>query len=153
MSTSLDVAFDTFMTWRKGGTMSTHTAEAYRHDFVGIADALAADLTVPIEHLTTAVLDKDHMRRAFARFAETRAPASVRRCWSTWNTLCGFWCTEDLLEANPMSTVRRRRCPSGNRRRSTAKLSRNCWPQWVIRTTPTLEPGRSVTWRSCSPPF
>ena len=126
MSTSLDVAFDTFMTWRKGGTMSTHTAEAYRHDFVGIADALAVDLAVPIEHLTTAVLDKDHMRRAFARFAETRAPASVRRCWSTWNTLCGFWCTEDLLEANPMSTVRRpamsKRQPSSFDGEAVAKL-------------------------------
>ncbi|MCZ4587721.1 tyrosine-type recombinase/integrase [Rhodococcus opacus] len=113
----LDVAFDNFMTWRKAGTMSPHTAEAYRHDFTGIAEALTADTGTPVETLTVDVLDKNHLRQAFARFAENRAPATVRRCWSTWNTMCSFWCTEDLLEANPMPTVLR---PAMSKRQPSA---------------------------------
>ena len=42
------------------------------------------------------------MRQAFAAYAGTHEAASIRRCWSTWNTLCSFLFTADLLPANPM---------------------------------------------------
>ena len=47
------------------------------------------------------------MRQAFAAYAESHEAASIRRCWSTWNTLCGFLFTADLLPANPMQLVGR----------------------------------------------
>ena len=47
------------------------------------------------------------MRQAFAAYAGTHEAASIRRCWSTWNTLCSFLFTADLLPANPMQLVGR----------------------------------------------
>lgn len=82
---------------------SPHTLQAYRHDF----DAVAARL-VPaeeIESLTPSAITVDTMRRAFADFAETHKAASVRRCWSTWNTLCSFLFGANAIPANPMELV------------------------------------------------
>ena len=82
---------------------SPHTLQAYRHDF----DAVAARL-VPaqqIETLATAAITVDAMRRAFADFASTHEAASVRRCWSTWNTLCSFLFGANAIAANPMELV------------------------------------------------
>ncbi len=47
------------------------------------------------------------MRQAFATFATTHEAASIRRCWSTWNTLCSYLFSADLLPANPMALVGR----------------------------------------------
>ena len=45
------------------------------------------------------------MRRAFADFADTHEAASVRRCWSTWNTLCSYLFGVNAIAANPMELV------------------------------------------------
>ena len=45
------------------------------------------------------------MRQAFAAYAQTHEAASIRRCWSTWNTVCSYLYTSDLLPANPMELV------------------------------------------------
>jgi len=42
-----------------------------------------------------------------SRYASTHEPASIRRCWSTWNVLCQFLYTAELIPANPMSFVGR----------------------------------------------
>jgi hypothetical protein len=34
---------------------------------------------------------------AIRSYADTHEAASIRRCWSTWNTLCSFLFTADLL--------------------------------------------------------
>jgi site-specific recombinase XerD len=47
------------------------------------------------------------MRGAFAQYAETHKAASIQRCWSTWNVLCAFLYTSDLIPANPMPVVGR----------------------------------------------
>jgi site-specific recombinase XerD len=47
------------------------------------------------------------MRTAFAAFAADHEAASIRRCWSTWNVLCTFLYTNELLAANPMQLVGR----------------------------------------------
>ena len=47
------------------------------------------------------------MRAAFAAYASTHEPASIRRCWSTWNVLCDFLYTAELIAANPMPFVGR----------------------------------------------
>jgi site-specific recombinase XerD len=47
------------------------------------------------------------MRAAFAAYAATHEPASIRRCWSTWNVLCDFLYTAELIPANPMPFVGR----------------------------------------------
>ncbi len=98
--------FRAFLTDRATRKPSPHTLQAYRHDF----DAIATLITGAREHagaLATAELTKDAMRRAFAAYAESHESASIRRCWSTWNTLCGFLFTADLLPANPMQLVGR----------------------------------------------
>jgi TnpA family transposase len=43
---------------------------------------------------------KDNLRSAFAAYANTHTAASIRRCWSTWNTLCTLLFTAGLLDAN-----------------------------------------------------
>jgi hypothetical protein len=57
--------------------------------------------------LAPAEITKDAMRRAFASYAACHEPASIRRCWSTWNVLCEFLFTADLIGSNPMPLVGR----------------------------------------------
>jgi integrase/recombinase XerC len=57
---------------------------------------------MPLGDITT-----DAMRTAFAQYAETHEAASIQRCWSTWNVLCTFLYTGELLTANPMQVVGR----------------------------------------------
>jgi|SRR5271166_3185161 len=52
-------------------------------------------------------ITKNTMRAAFAAYASAYEPASIRRCWSTWNVLCEFTCTAELIPANPMAFVGR----------------------------------------------
>jgi site-specific recombinase XerD len=47
------------------------------------------------------------MRTAFAHYAQAHQAASIRRCWSTWNVLCTFLFTAELIGANPMALVGR----------------------------------------------
>ena len=57
---------------------------------------------MPLGGITT-----DSMRTAFAQYAETHEAASIQRCWSTWNVLCTFLYTSELIAANPMPLVGR----------------------------------------------
>jgi integrase/recombinase XerC len=45
------------------------------------------------------------MSQGFAAYAASHEAASIRRCWSTWNVLCGRLFTAELLSANPMALV------------------------------------------------
>ncbi len=85
--------------------LSTHTLAAYCRDFDGIAEIIVggADLTA----LRLNDINRDALRTAFALFASTHAAASVRRCWSTWNTLCTHLYSDELIAANPMATIGR----------------------------------------------
>jgi integrase/recombinase XerC len=98
--------FRAFLTDRATRKPSAHTLQAYRQDF----DAIAADVAGGrdrISSLTPPHITKDSMRQAFATYAETHEAASIRRCWSTWNVLCSYLYTAELLAANPMQFIGR----------------------------------------------
>ena len=68
-----------------------------------------ADLLTSGDPAGVALIDitKNNMRAAFAAYASTHEPASIRRCWSTWNVLCDFLYAAELIPANPMPFVGR----------------------------------------------
>lgn len=98
--------FIDFLNDRQTRKPSAHTMKAYRQDFVAIA-ALITD-GAPVR-LALTDITKDSMRAAFAAYARDHEAASIRRCWSTWNVLCTFLFTGELLTANPMALVGRPR--------------------------------------------
>jgi integrase/recombinase XerC len=98
--------FRAFLTDRATRKPKPHTLQAYRQDFDAIA-ALVADDPQQIAVLIPPSITKDSMRQAFAAYAESHEASSIRRCWSTWNTLCSFLFNAELLPANPMQLVGR----------------------------------------------
>jgi site-specific recombinase XerC len=102
--------FTDFLADRAIRKPSPHTAKAYRQDFEAIA-TLAAGTADGVVNLRTYELTRENLRAAFAVYAETRSSASIRRCWSTWNTLCTFLYTAELLNANPMPLIGRPKVP------------------------------------------
>jgi len=96
--------FTDFLADRAVRKPSPHTAKAYRQDFEAIATLLANTPDAVLD-LRTNELTKDKLRAAFAAYAETHSSASIRRSWSTWNTLCTFLYTAELLDANPMPLI------------------------------------------------
>ena len=102
--------FSAFLADRAVRKPSPHIAKAYRQDFAAITQLVAADRAW-IGELTPAAITKETMRAAFAAYADTHSAASIRRCWSTWNTLCTFLFTAELLDANPMPLIGRPEVP------------------------------------------
>lgn len=102
--------FSAFLADRAVRKPSPHTAKAYRQDFVAIAELLAAECA-RIGELTPAAITKEAMRSAFAVYADKHEPASIRRCWSTWNTLCAFLYNSERIQSNPMSLIGRPKVP------------------------------------------
>lgn len=96
--------FAEFLNDRQTRKPSEHTMKAYRQDFIAIAALMTggdpARLAVPD-------ITKGSMRAAFAAYAHAHEAASIRRCWSTWNVLCTFLYTAEVLAANPMQLVGR----------------------------------------------
>jgi site-specific recombinase XerC len=96
--------------WLIERSASPQTAKAYRQDFEAIA-TLVAGTAEDLPRLPATELTKDSLRAAFAAYAETHSAASIRRCWSTWNTLCTYLYTAELIEHNPMPTIGRPKVP------------------------------------------
>lgn len=96
--------FSAFLADRAVRKPSPHTAKAYRQDFAAIAELIAGD-RARIGEVTPAAITKEAIGAAFAAYADTHEAASIRRCWSTWNTLCAFLYTDELIQANPMPLV------------------------------------------------
>jgi integrase/recombinase XerC len=94
--------FSEFLNDRQTRKPSAHTMKAYRQDFVAIATLMTDGDPA---RLTVADITKGAMRAAFATFAQEHEAASIRRCWSTWNVLCTFLYTGEVLAANPMQLV------------------------------------------------
>src|SRR5437899_1356609 len=78
--------FLTFIADRAIRKPSPHTVKAYERDFAGIATLLAGAPN-RVEHLTSDAITRDAIQAAFAAYSRTHAAASIRRCWSNWNTL------------------------------------------------------------------
>jgi site-specific recombinase XerD len=95
--------FTAFLHDRATRKPSVHTMKAYRQDFLAIASLVTDDPA----RMSVVDITKDSMRAAFAAYAHDHEAASIRRCWSTWNVLCTFLYTGELLAANPMQLVGR----------------------------------------------
>lgn len=104
-------AIDSFFTARAPRKDSPHTTAAYRRDLLAVTTLLAGLSQSDPEALPCSALTLSALRRAFAGFAAGRAKSSIARCWSTWNTFCGFLVSEGLLEGNPMAGVARPQPP------------------------------------------
>ena len=98
--------FAAFLADRGTRKPSAHTIKAYCQDFDAIATLIAGE-AADRSHMSLGEITTDAMRTAFARFAESHEAATIQRCWSTWNVLCTFLYTSELIAANPMPLVGR----------------------------------------------
>jgi hypothetical protein len=97
--------FAAFLADRDTREPLAHTLKAYYQDFDAIATLIAGGEDPP--GMALADITIDIMRTAFAQYAETHEAASIQRCWSTWNVVCTFLYTAELIVANPMPMVGR----------------------------------------------
>ncbi len=98
--------FAAFLADRGTRKPSPHTMKAYRQDFDAIA-ALIVGSDQDLSAMSLGNITTEAVRAAFAQYAETHEAASIQRCWSTWNVLCTFLYTSELIAANPMPLVGR----------------------------------------------
>jgi integrase/recombinase XerC len=99
--------FAAFLADRGTRKPSAHTLKAYCQDFDAIATLIAGGQSGDISRMSVGAITIETLRTAFARYAETHEAASIQRCWSTWNVLCTFLYTAELIAANPMPMVGR----------------------------------------------
>ena len=98
--------FAAFLADRGTRKPSPHTLKAYRQDFDAITAIIVAD-DMDLSAMSLGDITTEAMRGAFAQYAEAHEAASIQRCWSTWNVLCTFLYTSELIPANPMPLVGR----------------------------------------------
>ncbi|MEV4705141.1 tyrosine-type recombinase/integrase [Actinoplanes sp. NPDC049316] len=84
---------------------SPHTLLAYRRDLAAVLRVIADTRDTPTDAVTLRDLSPRSLRSAFAAFASGRAPASVYRAWSTWNSFFGFLVVDGVVAGNPMPAV------------------------------------------------
>ncbi|RLP98145.1 tyrosine-type recombinase/integrase [Micromonospora sp. CV4] len=108
---SLGVLIEEFLAARATRKPSPHTLAAYRRDLHAVAALIADDVATPLPRAALSITDLSPrvMRAAFARFAAPRAPASVHRAWSTWNSFFTFLVADGVVAGNPMPAVGRPR--------------------------------------------
>ena len=97
--------FAAFLADRGTRKPSAHTLKAYRQDFDAIATLIVGG--EDLSRMALGAITIDTMRTAFAQYAETHEAASIQRCWSTWNVLCTYLYTAELIASNPMPMVGR----------------------------------------------
>jgi integrase/recombinase XerC len=98
--------FEAFLADRGTRKPSAHTMKAYRQYFDAIATLIVGD-EEPVAGMPLSAISTDQLRTGFAGYTENHEAASIRRCWSTWNVLCTYLFTADLIPANPMPQVGR----------------------------------------------
>jgi site-specific recombinase XerC len=103
--------FAAFLADRGTRKPSAHTMKAYRQDFDAIATLIAGGATCDLSRMSLGDITTDTMRTAFAQYAQTHEAATIQRCWSSWNVLCTFLYTSELIVANPMPLVGRPKSP------------------------------------------
>jgi integrase/recombinase XerC len=96
-----------FLAARATRKPSVHTLAAYRRDLGSVLGLLAerAEPALPVDDVLLGHLSPRTLRAAFAGFAAGRAPASVYRAWSSWNSFFGFLVADGVVAGNPMSAV------------------------------------------------
>ena len=98
--------FAAFLADRGTRKPSAHTLKAYRQDFDAIATLIAGgeDLSGDAGRAPSRSTPCARRSRSMRKSHEA---ASIQRCWSTWNVLCTFLYTAELIAANPMPMVGR----------------------------------------------
>src|ERR1700682_3435319 len=94
--------FAAFLADRGTRKPSAHTVKAYCQDFDAIATLVAGGAMSDLSRMALGGITTAPMRTAFAQYAEPHEAATIQRCWSTWNVLCPFLFTAELIVANPM---------------------------------------------------
>jgi len=87
---------------------SEHTLMAYRRDLTTILHLLSDHP----DQLNPHDLSPKPLRSAFAQFAANRAPASVYRAWSSWNSFFSFLVIDGVVPGNPMPAVGKPKIPT-----------------------------------------
>lgn len=105
---SVEALIEEFLGARAVQKPSEHTLMAYRRDLTAVL-RLMSDKP---EQLKLHDLSPRSLRAAFARFAAGRAPASVYRAWSSWNSFYGFLVMDGVVAGNPMPAVGKPRIPT-----------------------------------------
>jgi integrase/recombinase XerC len=139
---------------------SAHTMKAYRQDFDAIATLVAGADPSDLSRMSLGDITTGSMRSAFAQYAKTHEAATIQWCWSTWNVLCTFLYTSELIAANPMPLVGRpklaktlpKALPTGSVAALLATLNADPQPQRrsdaatqrLDRTRPRPHPHRSA---------
>jgi integrase/recombinase XerC len=100
--TTVQALIEEFLAARAVRKPSEHTLQAYRRDLTLVLGLVADGPGGP---LPLAALSPRILRAAFARFAADRAPASVYRAWSSWNSFFTFLVTDGVIAGNPMPAV------------------------------------------------
>ncbi|GAB1640441.1 tyrosine-type recombinase/integrase [Krasilnikovia sp. MM14-A1259] len=96
---------DEFLAARATSKPSAHTLAAYRRDLTAVLAIAAAQCAVSPGQVVLADLSPRVLRAAFAAFAAGRAPASVYRGWSSWNSFFRFLVADGVAVGNPMPAV------------------------------------------------
>ena len=119
--------------------------KACRRDFAAVAGLLTAGRPGDI---ALADITKNRMGVAFAADASTHEPASIRRCWSTWNVLCDFLYAAELIPADLVPFVGRPKSAKILPRSLPEPGSGRCSTRSTATTNHSAAPtGPSETWR------
>ncbi|BFU44622.1 site-specific integrase [Krasilnikovia sp. MM14-A1004] len=94
-----------FLAARATSKPSAHTLAAYRRDLEAVLALVAEHLAAAPGAVVLADLSPRVLRAGFAAFAAGRAPASVYRGWSTWNSFFRFLVGDGIAVGNPMPAV------------------------------------------------
>ncbi len=111
MHTALDVLAWRWLRVKNTARPSPNTQRARSDDLEGIAarltQHLGRDSTVTaLSALEPTDLTVDHLREAFADYADSHSPASIRRAMSTWRGFCKWlWSDQNLLPENPIDRL------------------------------------------------
>lgn len=124
MSESLADLAERWLAWKNTAKPSPSTMRARRADLAVLGEILARgagvtsdeDQTDPLTRwlapLTPTHLEPDPVMSAFAEYAIDHAPASIRRCRSTWSGFCHWLVVQrQVLDVNPVEFVEPPKAP------------------------------------------
>jgi site-specific recombinase XerD len=127
---------------RRTAKSSPHTTAAYHRDLAAVTAMLTEVVGKPASKLEVADLTVHVIREAFGRFADTHSPASIHRCWSTWNQFFTFLVAEGALAGNPMPAVKLPKRPA----RSPKPLIGEDTPETLLRSAAHPRPNARNPW-------
>lgn len=117
MSQSVAALAERWLAWKNTAKPAPATLRARRADLAVLGELLCeqagrapADSPDPFDRhlgqLRPSDLSADNVAGAFARYATDHAPASIRRCRSTWSGFCGWLVVHlGVLDVNPIDFV------------------------------------------------